>query len=44
MMDKSRIRDWFCQQLLDVKEVIGEQGRLSGAMTSFYLLGPFYVD
>ena len=42
-MDKSGIRDWFGKQLLDVKEVIGEQGRLSGAMTIFYLLGPFFM-
>ena len=42
-MGEEGIRDWFSQQLLDVKEAIGGQGRLRGAMTVFYLLGPFFM-
>ena len=42
-MGEVGIRDWFGQQLLDVKEAIGGQGRLRGAMTVFYLLGPFFM-
>ena len=42
-MGEAGIRDWFGQQLLDVKEAIGGQGRLRGAMTVFYLLGPFFM-
>ena len=41
MMGEASIRDWFGQQLLDVKEAIGWQGRLRGAMSVFYLSGPF---
>ncbi len=43
MIGEAGIRDWFGQQLLDMKEVIGGQGRLRGAMTAFYLLGPFFM-
>ena len=43
MMGEASIRDWFGQQLLDVKEAIGWQGRLRGAMTVFYLSGPFFM-
>ena len=42
-MGEAGIRDWFGQQLLDAKEAIGGQGRLRGAMTVFYLLGPFFM-
>ena len=42
-MGEAGIRDWFGQQLLDVKKAIGGQGRLRGAMTVFYLLGPFFM-
>ena len=42
-MGEAGIRDWFGQQLLGAKEAIGGQGRLRGAMTVFYLLGPFFM-
>ena len=42
-MGKAGIRDWLGNQLVNVKEAIGEQGRLRGAMTCFYLLGPFFM-
>ena len=42
-MGEAGIRDWFGQQLLDMREAIGGQGRLCGAMTAFYLLGPFFM-
>ena len=42
-MGEGTIRDWCGQQLLDVKDAIGGQGRLRGAMTVFYLLGPFFM-
>ena len=42
-MGEGGIHDWFGQQLLDIKEAIGGQGRLRGGMTVFYLLGPFFM-
>ena len=42
-MVEAGIRDWFGQQLLEAKEAIGGQGILRGAMTIFYLLGPFFM-
>jgi len=42
-MSEASIRDWFGQQLSDVKDAIGGQRRLRGAMTVFYLLGPFFM-
>ena len=43
MMGEAGIRDWFGEQLVNVKEAIGGQGRWRGAMTIFYLLGPFFM-
>lgn len=42
-MGEAGIRDWFGEQLVNVKEAIGGQGRWRGAMTIFYLLGPFFM-
>lgn len=42
-MGEAGIRDWFGQQLLDVKEAIEGQGRLRGTLTVFYLLGPCFM-
>ena len=42
MMGEAGIRDWFDEQLVNVKEAIGGQAR-RGAMTIFYLLGPFFM-
>ena len=41
MIGEASIRDWLSNQLVNLKEAIGDQGRLRGAMTCFYLLGPF---
>ena len=43
MIGEAGIRDWFGEQLVNVKEAIGGQGRWRGAMTIFYLLGPFFM-
>ena len=43
MIGEARIRDWLSNQLVNLKEAIGDQGRLRGAMTCFYLLGPFFM-
>ena len=43
MIGEASIRDWLSNQLVNLKEAIGDQGRLRGAMTCFYLLGPFFM-
>ena len=43
MIGEAGIRDWLSNQLVNLKEAIGDQGRLRGAMTCFYLLGPFFM-
>ena len=42
-MGEAGIHDWFGQQLASVKETIVGQGLVRGAMTIFYLLGPFFM-
>ena len=42
-MGEAGIHDWFGQQLASLKETIVGQGLVRGAMTIFYLLGPFFM-
>ena len=42
-MGEAGIVDWFGQQLTLVKEAISGQGRIHGVITTFYLLGPFFM-
>ncbi len=42
-MDEAGIRSLLGQQLVELKETIDGQGRLRGAVSVFYLLGPFFM-